>query len=90
MPAAYSAPTIAPHARADDEVGMDARLVEHLEHADVGEPARAARAQHERQRGTLGRGRGGEARQPLRGDLLGVAGREGERQAEEERAQAHP
>ena len=57
---------------------MDPCLLEHLEHADVREPARTARAQHERDAGR--RAKRFEAGEPVVGHLRRVARRE-ERQA---------
>ena len=44
----------APRARADHEVRADSGVIEHLQHSGVGEAARAAAAEHERDQGAVG------------------------------------
>ncbi len=78
------------HARADDEVGLDAGVFEHLEHADVREAARATRPQHQSdtRRGPLRRL---EARQALLRHVADVAAGDAQREAgeEDERRRSH-
>ena len=55
------------HARADDAIRYDAVLLEHLEHADMGDAARAAAAEHEAELAAAVGGRLGERRRPGEG-----------------------